>query len=150
MEAVADSEDSERAATFSLLCRFLAAHEAAEEECIHSTVAHDRPEDASIVEERVNEEDETGKMIANLERLGTDATDFLTVFDQLRAAVVAHAEAEEHQELPKLEGAVDETQLARMQHALSRVQGLAVRDARPGETFSERLQADRVEFKLSS
>ena len=148
METVAGSEESERVAAFSQLCRFLAAHEAAEEECIHCAVARDLPAVASIAEERVDEEDVAGKMIANLERLGADAAEFLT--EQLRQAVVAHADAEEPQELPKLEGAVDETQLARMQHAFSRVPVLAVRDPRPGETFLARLQENRMEFKLSS
>lgn len=72
------------------------------------------------------------------------------VLERLRRAVVAHADAEEHQELPKLAGAADETQLARMQHALSRVQGLAVRDARPGETFSERRGPNGVQAQFLS
>jgi len=145
METVVVCEGVPRQDAFSELCRFLAAHEAAEEEGIHFP-ARELAED-EVVDQRIEEEDEAGQAIAELERLGTDSPEFPDKFEQFRQAVVAHAEAEEHEELPKLRDALDDTKMIRIRHALSRVPELASQDGQNGASFREHLRAARVEFR---
>jgi hemerythrin superfamily protein len=150
METVVAREEASREPAFAELCRFLAAHEAAEEECIHTPAKQDLDGDTTVVDKRVEEEHEAGKAIAELERLGTESPEFQDKFEKFRQAVIAHAEAEEHEEIPKLSGTLDETELTRMQEALSRVPDLASRNGEYGTSFKERLQAARAEFRSTA
>ena len=150
METVVTREGPERQTAFAELCRFLAAHEAAEEECIHTPAKEELAGDATVVDRRIEEEAEAGKAIAELERLDTESQEFRDSFEKLRLAVVAHAEAEEHEELPKLDGILDEVEVTRMQAALSRVPDMAARNGDHGTTFMERLQSARAEFRSTS
>lgn len=147
MEIVLVHEGTERQAAFVELCRFLAAHEAAEEECLHPAARKELGSDPAVVDRRIDEEGEAGRAIADLERLGTSAPEFWDKFETLRQAVIAHAEAEEHEELPTLGSTLDEVELARMQEALDRVPELASRDGDSGTSFRERLHAARAEFR---
>lgn len=147
METVVAHEGSDRQAAFAELRRFLAAHEAAEEECIHSPAKAQLDGDTTVVDRRIEEEDAAGKAIAELERLGTESPEFRDHFEKFRHAVVSHAEAEEHEELPQLRGILDEVDVTRMQEALSRVPELASRNGGHGASFEERLQAARAEFR---
>ena len=147
METVVARDGAERATAFAELCRFLAAHEAAEEECIHAPAKEELEGDTTVVDRRIQEEDEAGKAIAELERLGTDSQEFRDSFEKFRRAVIAHAEAEEHEELPKLNGILDEYEVTRMQDALSRVPDLASRNGDQGMSFMEQLQSARAEFR---
>jgi hemerythrin superfamily protein len=150
METVVTREEASRESAFAELCRFLAAHEAAEEECIHTPAKRALDGDTTVVDRRVDEEDEAGKAIAELERLGTKSPEFPDKFEKFRQAVIAHAEAEEHEELPKLIRTFDETEVTRMQEALSRVPDLASCNGEYGATFKERLQAARAEFRSTA
>jgi hemerythrin superfamily protein len=147
METVVARNGAERATAFAELCRFLAAHEAAEEECIHATAKQDLEGDTTVVDLRIEEEIEAGQAIAELERLDTESEEFRDSFEKFRRAVIAHAEAEEHEELPRLRGIVDEHEVARMQNALHRVPDMASQDGGLGTSFMERLQAARAEFR---
>ena len=147
METVVTREGAERATAFAELCRFLAAHEAAEEECIHTPAKEELDGDTTVVDQRIEEEDKAGKAIAELERLDTDSQEFRDSFEKFRRAVVAHAEAEEHEELPKLRGILDDHEVTRMLEALSRVPDLASRNGDQGMSFMERLQTARAEFR---
>ena len=44
--------------------------------------------DTTVVDRRIEEEDEVGKAIAELERLGTDSQGFRDSFEKLRRAVI--------------------------------------------------------------
>jgi hemerythrin superfamily protein len=148
METVVVNEGPERQEAFSDFCRFLAAHEAAEEECIHIPAKEElEGDDTAVVDQRIEEEDEAGDAISELERLGTDSTRFPDKFEKLRGAVIAHAEAEEHEELPKVSGPLDDTEMTRILQALSRVPELASRNGQNGASFKEHLQAARAEFR---
>ena len=147
METVVARTGTERATAFAELCRFLAAHEAAEEECIHAAAKHQLEGDTTVVDLRIEEENDAGHVIAELERLDTESQEFRDNFEKFRRAVIAHAEAEEHEELPRLHGIVDEHELARMQDALHRVPDMASQNGGLGTSFMERLQAARAEFR---
>jgi hemerythrin superfamily protein len=144
MRTIQDSDGPQRESAFTGLCSFLAAHEAAEEECIHAMAREDMDDDTMIVDDRVAEEHEAGMAIAELERIGTDSAEFAAKFEALSQAVIAHAEAEEHTELPRLAGVVDETGFGKMMEALIRVPDLASQNG--GGSFEERLEAARAEF----
>lgn len=150
METVVVHDGPQRQEAFSELCRFLAAHEAAEKECLHRPAMEERDGDIAVVDERGEEEDKAGEAIAELERIGTNSPDFPDRFDAFRRAVIAHAEAEEHEELPRLSGPFDDDELIRIQQALARVPELAARDGQNGATFLEHLQAARAEFRSGS
>jgi len=96
MTTVVVNEGRVRDEAFSELCSFLAAHEAAEEECIHIPAKKELGDDTALVDQRIEEEDEAGEAIAELERLGTDSPHFPEAFEKFRGAVIAHAAAEEH------------------------------------------------------
>jgi hemerythrin superfamily protein len=153
MDNVVTREGTDRQAAFAELCRFFAAHEAAERECIHVSAREGLDDDTAftddmaVVEQRVREEDEAGTVISELERLGTGSPEFLDKFETFRRAVVAHAEAEEREEIPKLRGKVDEVEVTRMHKALARVPELASRNGENGTSFLEHLQAARAEFR---
>lgn len=147
MQAVKDSSGERRQAEFDDLRRFLAAHEAAEEECIHSVAREDLGADAKVADQRIAEEDEAGQAIAELEKLQIDSEEFTTGFDKLTAAVIAHAEAEEHQELPLLDRVLDEQEVQRMLQALRNVPTIAASHADTGTpTFKDLLQAAKAQF----
>lgn len=146
MQAVKDSSGEGRQSAFDDLRRFLAAHEAAEEECIH-TVGPELGPDAVVVQERLTEEEEAGQAIAKLEKLPIDSDEFTTGFDTFTTAVIAHAEAEEHQELPRLDRVVDEQQVQRMLQALRDVPAVAAGSADATcPTFKDLLQAAKAHF----
>lgn len=147
METVVVREGPERQDAFAELCRFLAAHEAAEEECIHIRAKEVLQGDTSVVDQRIEEEDKAGQAIAELERLGPDSPEFADKFEHFRGTVIAHAEAEEHDELPRLSEPFDEAEMVRIQQALSRVPDLASQGAQNGASFKEHLQAARAEFR---
>lgn len=150
METVVAQDGPQRQDAFSELCRFIAAHEAAEEECIHRP-ALKLDGDIALVDQRREEEDKAGEAIAELERIGTTSPDFPDKFDEFRRAVIAsQAEAEKDEELPRLIGPFDDTELIRIQQALARVPALAARDAQDDATFLEHLQTARAEFRSGS
>lgn len=88
----------------------------------------------------VNKANEAGKVISELERLGTASLEFLDRLETFRQAVVAHTEAEKLEELPKRRGKVDEVEVTRMKKALARVPELAFNN---GETVHRSLNTCR-------
>jgi len=147
MEAVVSQEGSSRELAFAELCGFLAAHEAAEEECIHPAAKGELVGDTGVVDQRVQEEHDAGEAIEELERLGTGVPEFRDKFEKLRQAVIGHAEAEEHEEVPKLLVNLMQVEMARMHEALSRVPDLAAGHGANVGSFAEQLQAARAEFR---
>ena len=115
---------SAREEAFTALRRTLAVHEAAEEEIVHPR-ARREVSDESIVEARLHEEDEAKHVLSELEKLDVDSPEFETTFRSFQSDVIAHAEAEEHQEFAELKAALDEDQLARMRKAVELAEAVA-------------------------
>jgi hypothetical protein len=149
MEAVKNSHGDGRRHAFDEFRVFLAAHEAAEAECVHS-VGKAELDDADVVDERISEEDEAGEAIAGLEDLGTDHEEFLGRFNELSKNVIDHAEAEEHEELPKVLEAASDDEIDGMLETLSRVPTLApLGTSGAGIPFEELLATARRAFNPS-
>ncbi len=144
MTNVRNDRPDEREATFNEFRCFLAAHEAAEEHALHP-VATQELADSRLARRRIDEEEAAGAVIAELESLDHASDEFSAKFDALTGAVIAHAEAEEHNELPDLLAAVTADELAQIHAALSRVNALADLNARnERSSFAEMLTASEA------
>jgi hemerythrin superfamily protein len=104
------STGDQRRETFDCLRSMLAVHETAEEELVHPAVKAMGEGAAAAVQTRLEEESQAKRMLADLEKMGTDADGFDDLFAEFQAAVIEHAEAEEAEIFPFLdEGCDDET-----------------------------------------
>lgn len=111
---VMGAHGTEKRELFDDLVRLLAVHEAAEEELIHPLSRKDNAAGDAVVRARLDEEQQAKRDLADLYDLGTDDGAFDTALRQLRDAVIAHAEHEEHEEFPALRRAVSTEQLTRL------------------------------------
>jgi hypothetical protein len=94
--------DADRDTAFCELRRLLAVHETAEELITHPALRRSGDDGDDIVERRLAEESEAKQALADLEKLGVEDPAFLRQAGALRDAVVAHADQEEAEELPRL------------------------------------------------
>jgi hemerythrin superfamily protein len=93
---------AQRAAAFERLRRLLAVHETAEEEIVHPLVRRSLDNGDSMVDARLQEENEGKRMLCALETMGPSAAGFDALFGEFREAVLRHAEKEEREEFPAL------------------------------------------------
>lgn len=101
---------------FQCLVRLLAVHETAEEEVVHPLAGRE-PGGASVVEQRLKEESEAKKALAELEKVEVGTPEFTHQFAMLAQSVKEHAEHEEHEEFPLIaanEDATSKERLAKM------------------------------------
>jgi hemerythrin superfamily protein len=106
VDAVMAATGPARQEQFDELVRMLAVHEAVEEELIHPLAQERLPEAAGMVDERLAEEGQAKRALSTLHDLGVDHPDFEDRFAELAVDVLAHAEAEEREELPALRAAL--------------------------------------------
>jgi hemerythrin superfamily protein len=92
-----------RAEAFQPLVRLLAVHETAEEMVVYPALLLAGSEARAVVRARRIEEDQAKKDLAELEGLDAGSRGFLEQLRAFRAAVEAHAEAEEAEVLPLLD-----------------------------------------------
>ncbi len=101
LDRVTHSTGDERSANFTAVTAFMKKHETAEQQVVRPIIEEtDRGEEADA---RNAEEQQADQAIAALSALDMDSFEFDAQFDQLKAAVAAHAEAEEHNEFPVIE-----------------------------------------------
>jgi hemerythrin superfamily protein len=116
-QEVSTARGADRERAFIALRRTLAVHETAEEEIVHPVARRSLPGGEAIVKQRLTEENEAKKMLAELEKLDADSQEFQTRFEALKSAVIAHAESEEREEFDKLAGLLEPERLERMRKA---------------------------------
>ncbi|HZC71300.1 MAG TPA: hemerythrin domain-containing protein [Jatrophihabitans sp.] len=107
LDEVIASTGETRSAAFFRLRRLLAVHETAEEQFVHSQLrlgAHADP----VANARLAEETAAQKVLVELELLRADADKFTTGMIRLRYALIAHVEAEEREEFPRLHDPIDD------------------------------------------
>jgi len=102
---------------------------------------------AAVVTARLAEEDEAGAAIGRLEHVDITSGQFATEFAALQTSVIAHAEAEEDQELAVVAGALAATQQREILAALSQVPVFAHSPAVQLDTFAAMLLAARDHFR---
>jgi hypothetical protein len=131
LQLVRDNRGDERAAAFLELRRYLAAHETVEQEVMHPT-AREGHNTAGVVHQRVAEEGKATSAIEALEQFDVDSAEFSQQFAALAKGVVAHAEAEEHVELPAYLADASDDDVAEVVAALGQVEAVAARVATGG------------------
>jgi hemerythrin superfamily protein len=147
MTNVRNIRPDEREATFNEFRCFLAAHEAAEEHALHPAAMQELA-DSRVAHKRVGEEEAAAVAIAELESLDHASDEFSAKFEALTDAVIGHAEAEEHSELPDLLDAASDDELEQIHIALSRVNALADLNARhERSSFAQMLTASGEALK---
>jgi hemerythrin superfamily protein len=131
-EQVISATGKEREKAFFMLRRMLAVHETAEEEIVHPAARRALPNGAAIVRQRLREESLAKRDLAKMEKLDVDSDEFDKVLRKLRAAVVAHAEAEEREEFGSLATALEPSRLERMRKAAEFAESVAPTRPHPG------------------
>ena len=131
-DAVTDSRGEQRRAAFYALRRLLAVHETAEEEIVHPAARGALPRGEAVVSARLGEENLAKKVLADLENMDVDSPAFEQCFANLRASVIAHAQAEETEEFTPLATHLDGARLERMRKAVSFAESIAPTRPHPG------------------
>jgi hemerythrin superfamily protein len=111
LDRVHSSSGKSRQAAFDEVRELLARHETGEE-MILRPMTRRVPGGDSVAEGRMAEENEAKKVLAELEKLDVDSSEFDSMFQQFRSSVLEHADAEEREEFPLLrKGTFDEEDL---------------------------------------
>lgn len=129
---VHETSGKTREEAFIALRRLLAVHETAEEEIVHPAARRALPNGSTVVDARLQEENEAKKVLAQLENLDVDSTEFTNLFNLLERSVLVHANAEESEEFAKLANALDQKQLERMRRAAEFAEKMAPTRPHPG------------------
>jgi hemerythrin superfamily protein len=123
--AVAEQTGAARETAFTGLVRLLAVHEAAEEQVLHPVARVRLPDGDEVADARIREEEESKRLLRDLERMGTGHDDFDTQFARLRELVLEHAANEEHKEFPGVREHFDEHERALLGKALKAAEALS-------------------------
>jgi hypothetical protein len=151
MTDVTMATDVDRLAAFDGFRRYLAIHEAAEQALLHpqGLVAFD---DDNVSQRRITEEQDAAAVIASLESMRNPA-DFKVQFGLLQEAVIRHAEAEEHEELPRLVAALPEDTIEKVLEGFALVEpwadDVAASPIKGATTFEEMVSQAMVAFAAS-
>jgi hypothetical protein len=134
--------EEQRTDLFRELVTLLAVHETAEEEVVHPFARRTIEGGEEVVYERLREEREAKKLLVSLEGVGPDAPEFPVLFDRLRVAVLAHAQAEERDELVRLRAQTSPDERKAMAVGVKAAEALAPTHPHPGtETVTENVVA---------
>lgn len=125
LNAVTEQQDAGRETAFTALVRLLAVHEAAEEQVLHPVARVRLPDGDKIADARIQEEEESKRLLQELERMGTGHDDFDAQFALLRELVSRHAANEEHHEFPGMREHYDAHERGLLGMALKAAEALA-------------------------
>lgn len=117
----------EKRELFEGLVRLMAVHEVAEEELVHPLARRELGSQRRVVDDRLHEERQLKRSLADLYDLGTDHPEFNGRLAALRDAARVHAEHEERDELPHVRQALATKNLQRLASVVLGVE----RDAAP-------------------
>ncbi|MEU8205501.1 hemerythrin domain-containing protein [Streptosporangium sp. NPDC049046] len=121
-----------RADAFRRLVRMLAVHETAEEEIVHPYARLKIKDGGEVVDERLAEEREAKQLLVDLEELGPGHPEFSARLQVLRAAVLAHAHAEESHEFAQLRARTSVAERRAMAAGVKAAEALAPTHPHPG------------------
>ncbi|SHF16235.1 hemerythrin domain-containing protein [Streptoalloteichus hindustanus] len=126
----ADGRD--RRPAFERLVRLLAIHETAEEEVVHPLARRALDGGDGVVEDRLAEEREAKEMLGRLDEMDPESPEFAPLLNQLRDAVLAHAQYEERYEFRYLRQQSTPDQLRRLVTAVRAAEAVAPTHPHPG------------------
>jgi hemerythrin superfamily protein len=121
-----------RKSTFEQLRCLLAVHETAEEEIVHPLARQTIGNGERIINARLKEEKQAKELLQELEKHEPDSVEFESLIGQLRKAVEAHAEHEEHVEFPELLARCAPETLRAMSAAVKAAEAIAPTRPHPG------------------
>ncbi len=131
LDEVETSAGSRQAEAFERLRRLLAVHETAEEEIVHPLLRHSFEHGHQVIQDRLDEERRSKRMLRDLEKMGTSAPSFEPMFARFRSAVIEHADREEREEFPALR-ARGRSELRGMAAAIKAAEAMAPTHPHPG------------------
>jgi hemerythrin superfamily protein len=114
-----------RGELFDELREMLAVHETAEELVLRPVTKATGEDGKRIADERIAEENEAKRVLADLEKLDPQSETFLTEFGSFAADVLEHATNEEQQEFPLVRRDNDADRLAKLGTAMEKVEKVA-------------------------
>jgi hemerythrin superfamily protein len=127
-----DATGPDRRREFTRLRRLIAAHETAEEVLVHPRMRWITTSGDVQARARLEEETEIKSRFRELERMDVDSDEFATGLAEVRAATLAHNDAEEIEEFPALAEELDDRQRARLRRGLALVEAVAPTRPHPG------------------
>jgi CBS domain-containing protein/hemerythrin superfamily protein len=127
---VQNATGSAKRDAFQELVRMLAVHEAVEEELIHPMSR--RHASDTVVDLRLQEEEQAKRTLSDLYELGFDHPMFDSELRAFAETVIAHAEAEEKDEFPALRQSLSQEQAAAMAKAFRAAEAMAPTRPHPG------------------
>ncbi|MFG2045708.1 DUF2795 domain-containing protein [Dactylosporangium sp. NPDC048998] len=122
---VGDAQGARKKELFHDLVRLLAVHENAEEVIVHPAARDLIPGGGTVVEERLREEADAKRALADLYDLGVDHPEFDEHLGMLAESVLAHAAQEEYKEFAELRKHADVYRLRRMASAFEAAETVA-------------------------
>ena len=131
-EVLLATDPGAREKPFAALRQLLAAHETAEEMLVHPRVRREANGGHAIVDARLKEEHDAKELLAQIEKLDITSRQFIEQLTNLREAVLEHAEQEEIDEFPYLEGELDVAELKRLATAVRAAEAIAPTHPHPG------------------
>ncbi|GII53405.1 hemerythrin [Planotetraspora thailandica] len=131
-DEVGRTRGRDRQEAFSRLVRLLAVHETAEEEIVHPYARRKLVGGDTIVDNRLQEEEEAKEMLSRLDDMDVTQPDFAEGLERLRAAVFAHAAAEERYEFSELRAATTEAERRAMAVGVKAAEAIAPTHPHPG------------------
>jgi len=129
---VTSTTGAARARTFLSLRRLLAIHETAEELIVHPAARRSLADGEALVAALLTQENAAKKMLAKLEELYVDSSDFLTLFTIFGESIEQHARNEEREEFQQLAIVLSEDQLQWMRTATELAEAVAPTRPHPG------------------
>jgi hemerythrin superfamily protein len=121
---VLEAHGQDRQRYFDEVREMLARHETAEEMIVRP-LTRKAPGGEQVAQGRMDEENEAKEVLAALEKLDVDSTEFTQKFAEFRQAVLDHAQAEETQEFPLLRQNTDEDALVKARDHVKRAEAMA-------------------------
>ncbi|MHB2016509.1 MAG: hemerythrin domain-containing protein [Candidatus Xenobia bacterium] len=112
------------------LFRKLAIHETTEEIVVHPLCAK-APNGSEVRDDLLAEEKEAEQMLARMEKLDVESTEFQNLYQQLKSAVLAHANHEETVEHPMIRANVPPQRLNRLVGLYQTAEKMAPTHAHP-------------------
>jgi hemerythrin superfamily protein len=131
-EVLMASDPKAREKPFVELRQLLAVHETAEEMIVHPRVRREFDGGGPIVDARLKEEHDAKVQLSTIEKLDITSQQFLDELTKLRDAVLEHAEREENEEFPQLEGQLEADELKQMATAVKAAEAIAPTRPHPG------------------
>jgi hemerythrin superfamily protein len=119
------AEGTQKRELFESLVRLLAVHESAEEIVVHPSARRKIDRGQQVVDQRLQEEDQAKRELAELYDLGVDHPNFDARLAKFAEAVAKHASHEEAEEFPSLRRSMSEAQLTRMAGAVRAAEAMA-------------------------